>query len=446
MARTQGNIQLGLNIEPTGQSILDARLWVATLEELYSAYPTKNYYQDMVVTVGDQKSQYMLIDVENVTNASGWKRIDAGAAVETVIVDNLISTRTDAALSANQGKVLKDELDSLGVVKLETPEEGFAASYQLQKNGVALGATINVIKDLVVDSGSVKSVTEADVPYEGAVVGDLYIELVITNGTSLYIPVNQLVDKYEGSDYITVSGANVVSLNYDALKTKLDTDFGITTIASDLDAVETTVGALKGTVAQNTANISTNSTSIANLQTAVSNITNTESPNSLAAKIATLETTVGDEESGLVKDVADAKTALNEIKVKDVDTTSSNGVALQLEEGIVKVNVVPATLASSINSTQVKVGVAITGGAKIDADQTIAQGMQALSNSIQTAVAGGITSLTSPDGTITITDTDTGTSRGLAVNISKLVSTSSSIKVGDDGKLDIYWTELNKKY
>lgn len=441
MARTQGNIQLGLNIEPTGQSILDARLWVATLEELYSAYPTKNYYQDMVVTVGDQKSQYMLIDVENVTNASGWKRIDAGAAVETVIVDNLISTRTDAALSANQGKVLKDELDSLGVVKLETPEEGFAASYQLQKNGVALGATINVIKDLVVDSGSVKSVTEADVPYEGAVVGDLYIELVITNGTSLYIPVNQLVDKYEGSDYITVSGANVVSLNYDALKTKLDTDFGITTIASDLDAVETTVGALKGTVAQNTANISTNSTSIANLQTAVSNITNTESPNSLAAKIATLETTVGDEESGLVKDVADAKTALNEIKVKDVDTTSSNGVALQLEEGIVKVNVVPATLASSINSTQVKVGVAITGGAEIGADQTIAQGMQALSDSIQTAVAGSITSLTSPDETITITDTDTGTSRGLAVNISKLVSTSSSIKVGDDGKLDMYWTE-----
>lgn len=441
MARTQGNIQLSLNIEPTGQSILDARLWVATLEELYSAYPTKNYYQDMVVTVGDQKSQYMLIDVENVTNASGWKRIDAGAAVETVIVDNLISTRTDAALSANQGKVLKDELDSLGVVKLETPEEGFAASYQLQKNGVALGATINVIKDLVVDSGSVKSVTEADVPYEGAVVGDLYIELVITNGTSLYIPVNQLVDKYEGSDYITVSGANVVSLNYDALKTKLDTDFGITTIASDLDAVETTVDALKRTVAQNTANISTNSTSIANLQTAVSNITNTESPNSLAAKIATLETTVGDEESGLVKDVADAKTALNEIKVKDVDTTSSNGVALQLEEGIVKVNVVPATLASSINSTQVKVGVAITGGAEIGADQTIAQGMQALSDSIQTAAAGGITSLTSPDETITITDTDTGTSRGLAVNISKLVSTSSSIKVGDDGKLDMYWTE-----
>lgn len=440
MARTQGNIQLGLNIEPTGQSILDARLWVATLEELYSAYPTKNYYQDMVVTVGDQKSQYMLIDVENVTNASGWKRIDAGAAVETDIVDNLTSTRTDAALSANQGKVLKDELDSLGVVKLDTPEEGFAASYQLQKNGVALGATINVIKDLVVDSGSVKSVTEANVPYEGAVIGDLYIELVITNGTALYIPVNKLVDKYEGSEYIAVSDANVVSLNYDAVKTKLDTDFGITTIKSDLEAVETAVDTLEGTVAQNTTNISTNSTSITNLQTAVSNITNTESPNSLAAKIATLETTVGDNESGLVKDVADAKATLAEIKVKDVDTTSSNGVALQLSEGVVKVNVVPATLASSINGTQVKIGTAITGGAEIGADQTIAQGMQALSESIQTAVSRGITSITSPDETITVTGT--GTSRGLAINTAKLVSTTSSIQVGDDGKLDMFWMEV----
>lgn len=66
--------------------------------------------------------------------------------------------------------------------------------------------------------------------------------------------------------------------------------------------------------------------------------------------------------------------------------------------------------------------------------------MQALSDSIRTAVAGGITSLTSPDETITITGT--GTSRGLAVNASKIVSTSSSIQVNEDGKLDIFWQEI----
>lgn len=66
--------------------------------------------------------------------------------------------------------------------------------------------------------------------------------------------------------------------------------------------------------------------------------------------------------------------------------------------------------------------------------------MQALSDSIQTAVSGGITSLTSPDETITVTGT--GTSRGLVVNVAKLVSTSSAIQVGEDGKLDMFWMEV----
>lgn len=66
--------------------------------------------------------------------------------------------------------------------------------------------------------------------------------------------------------------------------------------------------------------------------------------------------------------------------------------------------------------------------------------MQALSDSIQTAVSGGITSLTSPDETITITSTST--SRGLAINTAKLVSTTSSIQVGDNGKLDMFWMEI----
>lgn len=61
-------------------------------------------------------------------------------------------------------------------------------------------------------------------------------------------------------------------------------------------------------------------------------------------------------------------------------------------------------------------------------------------DSIQTAVSGGITSLTSPDETITITGT--GTSRGLVINTAKLVSTTSSIQVGDDGKLDMFWIEV----
>lgn len=54
--------------------------------------------------------------------------------------------------------------------------------------------------------------------------------------------------------------------------------------------------------------------------------------------------------------------------------------------------------------------------------------------------ASGITSITSPDNTIKVTGE--GTSRGLAVDMSKLVSTSSSIQIGTDGKLDIFWSEI----
>ena len=59
-------------------------------------------------------------------------------------------------------------------------------------------ADIDIPKDMVVESGSVGTVETADVPYEGAQVGDKYIDLVIANATSdhIYIPVNSLVDIY----------------------------------------------------------------------------------------------------------------------------------------------------------------------------------------------------------------------------------------------------------
>ena len=91
---------------------------------------------------------------------------------------------------------------------------------------------------------------------------------------------------------------------------------------------------------------------------------------------------------------------------------------------------------TGIKGSTIKIGTAITGGVDVGADQTIVAGMQALSNSIQTAVSGGITSLTSPDETLTISGS--GTSRSLVVNVAKIVSANSAIQVGTDGKLDIF--------
>lgn len=150
------------------------------------------------------------------------------------------------------------------------------------------------------------------------------------------------------------------------------------------------------------------------------------------ADIESLTTSVGGKQDELTPGDAVSITEENviDVKVEEVAgqllTKSANGLRAHI---------------SSITGAKIKVGTAITGGVEIGADQTVAAGMQALSDSIQTAVSGGITSLTSPDETITITST--GTSRGLAINIAKLVSTTtSSIQVGDDGKLDMFWMEI----
>lgn len=86
----------------------------------------------------------------------------------------------------------------------ETPASSdYAKVYNLYqtKDGITeKTGTINIPKDLVVKSGSIGTVITQNVPYQGAEVGDLYIDLVIQNQTEhIYIPVNALVDVYTGS-------------------------------------------------------------------------------------------------------------------------------------------------------------------------------------------------------------------------------------------------------
>lgn len=163
--------------------------------------------------------------------------------------------------------------------------------------------------------------------------------------------------------------------------------------------------------------------------------------------------TYGGDSDKKVSDVQLNSTANGIIITYTDDTTATLdfGDAISITENTIDVKIDPASDAalsksanglkvdlSGVKGTTVKVGTAITGGVEIGADQTIVAGMQALSDSIQTAVTGGITSLTSPDETITITGT--GTSRDLVVNVASLVSTGSSIQVVG-GKLDMCWAE-----
>lgn len=100
----------------------------------------------------------------------------------------------------------ESEVDSLVSGKTVTVEKksvadtGFLESYVVKQGGSQVGATINIPKDFLVKSGSVKTCSTADVPVSGYVVGDKYLDLVINtkDGTGsdehLYILVSDLVD------------------------------------------------------------------------------------------------------------------------------------------------------------------------------------------------------------------------------------------------------------
>lgn len=94
--------------------------------------------------------------------------------------------------------VLEEKIVDYGLTKQETAEDGYLATYQLTKDGIPTGDKINIPKDLLVKSASVKEVTEADQPYEGAAVGDKYIDLVINsvegdaNESHVYLAVKDL--------------------------------------------------------------------------------------------------------------------------------------------------------------------------------------------------------------------------------------------------------------
>lgn len=151
-----------------------------------------------------------------------------------------------------------------------------------------------------------------------------------------------------------------------------------------------------------------------------------------------------------------ADSVVANINVKDVDTNPSNGVALSLEEGVVKVSVSTENLGTalvgatgevgSVSGITVKLGQAITDGAEtpteiISATTSVHAAIQTLAGQIQAAVAGGITGISGDE---YITVGGTATAKSLTLNTAKigtyLVDNASALKVDSTtGKLSLEW-------
>ena len=373
-------ISVGSGFDLGANLPLDNRTIQATVADR-DAMPTIQLVEGLFVYVKENKTAYILKGFDPDGSNRVWETVATGKVVD--IINSLESDRTDAALSAAQGKALKTLVDEL-------------------KASVAAALDYKGTKD-----------TYDALPSEGNKKGDVWNVVAAHEGT----PAGTNY-AWDGAKWDPLGGTVDLSGYY----TKSQVDDAISAAKTELKAADT---ALEGQIATVTNQLNNKVDKVEG--SGLISDTDLNQIRTNKSNIESLQTSVGGKQEALTEGQAVSITEENVIDVKldpasDADLSkSAEGLKLDL---------------SGVKGSTVKVGVAITGGAEIGADQTIAAGMQALSDSIRTAVAGGITSLTSPDETVTVTGT--GTSRGLAVNISKLVSSSSAIQIGEDNKLDLY--------
>lgn len=136
----------------------------------------------------------------------------SGTKVPVVTVD-----KAGHVTSVSEQAISEPDVPEYTVAKLETATAGYLASYQLQKDGTGVGAVINVPKDYLVKSASVKTSTGASDP-SGFPSGTKYIDFVVnTYDTSsgsdshIYLNVQDLVDVYTPGNGIDISDSNVIS-------------------------------------------------------------------------------------------------------------------------------------------------------------------------------------------------------------------------------------------
>lgn len=153
--RNKGTFAFAANFEVKLQGLLDPRGGVTTKSELINKetfpYDGNTIYmkEGMLVTVSDTHEVYMLVSLDKIlaTDYSGWKRVDAGAATPVEVVDNLTTADATKALSANQGKLLKELIDEVTtkVTSIYTPKGSVDSYEELPTENLQIGDVYNVV-------------------------------------------------------------------------------------------------------------------------------------------------------------------------------------------------------------------------------------------------------------------------------------------------------------
>lgn len=343
---------------------------------------------------------------------------------------------------------LKVATYNLRAVNSDDVAEGYAAQYKFTVDGQTI-TTINIPKDQVLKNAEILTVTEANLPYSGAVVGDKYIKFVFHNNeTPQYLAVQDLVDVYTAPEngHVKIDENNQITLNIESLAPAVGLALDIPTVKSNVSANASAISALQarldGTgegedhVAGLEEKVTANSDAIDTLNgqyTVLGNALDTTSKKATAneSAISALQATVAN------------------LNVQGVDETASNGVSLSLVDHNVKVNVDLETLRSNlqVNANAVLLTEDIkdkedseearyTTGSSV---QSILADLNArvisIDADIQSALEGGVTGIEAGNGIAV--DSTTATKPKVSIKI----ASNSSLKATTDG-LDIVWTEL----
>lgn len=199
-----------------------ALYWIDETQELYKG--SKLYGTGALAT----ESVAGLLSPEDYAALKALIASGAGntltAVDSTIVLSDTDSGKTiGVAISAQEGNTLVAVEDGLfvphaqevivpeyAIEKQETASEGFAATYKLKRTlgdeATYVGDEINIAKDLVLKTASMQTVAEDNVPYDGAKIGDPYIDMEFNDeaATHLYIPMKGLVDAYSAGDGIEI--------------------------------------------------------------------------------------------------------------------------------------------------------------------------------------------------------------------------------------------------
>lgn len=348
-------------------------------------------------------------------------------------INIVVSAEAGNSLSVDENglyvAVPEVEVPEYSLVSVESPADAYAAQYEFKKDGVVLN-TINIPKDQFLKDAS----------YDAANDELVFVFNTAAGENTTRVSVADLVDTYTAGDYITITD-NAIAVDYEAVKAKINEDL-VNPLSVNLSNLSATVTTVSGTVDTLVEAKNDHATRIGVLETAKTDLEarvvvleGVDHPSK--ADVDQLKTDV----SGLQASVSGLEAAVSVIKVKDVDTTASNGINLSLAaDGKIGVNVDIDTLAAKViekhvvefDADTIKTTDAVGSNEAGASVQTV---LENLESRIQAAVSGGVTSVAAGNG-IVVDSTDPNNPK-VSVN----VVSGSSLKATTDG-LDLVWEQI----